>query len=116
MTNAADRLPAIRAGTCGVRHMGSSNRSDHPTNVYDMMERLDLERAGGVVPRLGLIYASAVHACHHCEHGDACRDWLEAASPALNAAPAFCPNADLLSELIFDQPSSWRTNMYARPH
>jgi len=90
--------------------MDSFDRCYRPTNVYEMMERLGLESAAGVVPRLGLFYASAVRTCHQCERSDACHDWLKVASTTLHVPPKFCPNADLLSELVFDQPSAWRSN------
>ncbi len=90
--------------------MDSSDRYYRPTNVYEMMEHLGLESAGGVLPRLGLFYASAVRTCHQCERSDACHEWLKVASTSLHVPPKFCPNADLLSELVFDQPSAWRTN------
>ena len=91
--------------------MHSSDRCDHPTNVYEMMERLGLERGGGAIARLGLSYAAAVRVCHQCEWSDACHDWLEVASSTLRAPPKFCPNADLLCELVFDQPCVWRTDV-----
>jgi len=95
--------------------MDSSSRSDH-FNVYAMMEHLGLDTAAGVIPRLGVIYASAANACHGCAHAAECSDWLEAASPTLRLPPRFCPNAELFSGLIFDQPSAWRSDTCTAPH
>lgn len=87
--------------------MDLSDRSNRPTNVYEMMECLGLEKGGGALPRLGLVYASAARTCHQCEWSDACHEWLKVASTTLHAPPKFCPNADLFCQLVFDQPSAW---------
>lgn len=91
--------------------MASFNQGNCPPNVYKMMERLGIERGGGVLPRLGLVYASAVRTCHQCERSDVCHEWLKVASTAFNVPPKFCPNADLFTQLAFDQPSAWCTNI-----
>ena len=57
--------------------MNSSDRSNHPINVFEMMERLGIEGGGGVLPGLGLAYASALRTCHQCERGEACHEWLK---------------------------------------
>ena len=73
-----------------------------------MMERLGIEAGGGVLPRLSLTYASALHRCEQCRTPDTCREWLKAAPKVLNFAPKFCPNDDIFFELQFDQPGGRR--------
>ncbi len=46
---------------------------------------------------------------------DACREWLKTAPEALNFAPKFCPNGDILFELQFDQLGSPRTPEVKKP-
>lgn len=72
------------------------------------MERLGIEVASGILPRHSLTYATARHRCEQCETPDACREWLKTAPEALNFAPKFCPNGDILFELQFDQPGGPR--------
>jgi hypothetical protein len=84
--------------------MVSADKCDHkPACIYDMMERLGIEPGGGIVPRLGLTYATALRRCEQCQTPDACREWLKSAPQVLNFAPKFCPNGDILFELQFDQ-------------
>ncbi len=82
--------------------MCSSDKSDlREANVYKMMEHLGIEVSGGVIPRFGLMYASAVRACRKCESVQACTKWLRTAS-SMPMAPDFCPNADIFFELAFE--------------
>jgi len=84
--------------------MASADKCDHkPACIYDMMERLGIEVSGGILPRHSLTYATALHRCEQCQTPDACRKWLKTAPQALNFAPKFCPNGDILFELQFDQ-------------
>ena len=86
--------------------MASSEQRDlAPLPVYEMMRRLGIEVAGGVIPRHGLTFACAVRTCRQCSGRMSCRKWLEDASPALSLAPGFCPNADLLFQLMLDVPA-----------
>jgi hypothetical protein len=75
--------------------------------MCEMMERLGLEPGGGVVPSLGLCYATAFHRCKACLSKGACRDWLDNISASVGSAPRFCPNADIFFELQVDQPGAW---------
>ena len=43
----------------------------------EMMERLGIDPAGGVVPRLSLTYLTAFHRCHSCPSKQTCRAWLD---------------------------------------
>jgi hypothetical protein len=70
------------------------------------MERLGIEPGGGVVPRLGLTYATALHRCEACRSTQACRDWLDSMPAPVAFAPRFCPNADILFELQIDRLSA----------
>jgi hypothetical protein len=74
------------------------------TQIWDMMVRLGIEPGASVVPTLGLRYAAAFHLCEACTHTEACRAWLARAPTEVNFAPRFCPGADVLFELQFDQP------------
>jgi len=96
--------------------MAAANKHEHkPACIYDMMERLGIEAAGGILPRLSLTYASALHRCEQCQTPDACREWLKTAPQALNFAPKFCPNGNLFFELKFDQPGSPRSPEMKKP-
>jgi hypothetical protein len=72
------------------------------TNVCRMMEHLGIEPGAGAVPRLGLRYATAFHRCRSCSAKQDCGAWLQGAAAAM-LPPSFCPNADILFELVFDQ-------------
>jgi hypothetical protein len=74
------------------------------THIWDMMVRLGIEPGASVVATLGLRYAAAFHLCEACTCKDACREWLARAPTEVNFAPRFCPGADVLFELLFDQP------------
>jgi len=74
-----------------------------PINLYKMMERLGVDPGRGVIPQLSLRYATALHRCEACQFKDACRDWLDQAPSKVTLAPHFCPDADILFELQFDQ-------------
>jgi len=71
------------------------------------MERLGIDPSGGVIPRLSLSYAAALHRCEACPSEQACRDWLDSLPAAVAFAPRFCPNVDIFFELQVDQ---------SRPH
>jgi hypothetical protein len=87
-------------------------RERHPTYIREMMERLGIEPAGGVVPRLSLNYATAFHRCEACPSKQACREWLDNTPRSVAFAPRFCPNADILFELEANQPSLNRTRSH----
>ncbi len=76
--------------------------NDEPLLIGEMMSRLGIEPAGGVLPQYALRYAAARQACAACKSSAACRMWL-AAHEAAAFAPSFCPNGDTLFELQFDQ-------------
>ena len=73
-----------------------------PTYILEMMERLGIEPAAGVVTRLGLSYATAFHRCESCASKMACRAWIDKAPTSALLAPRFCPNSDIFFELKFD--------------
>jgi hypothetical protein len=73
-------------------------------HMWDMMTRLGIEPSASVLPPLGLRYATAFHICEACTCQEACRAWLARAPAEVNFAPRFCPGADILFELQFDQP------------
>ena len=91
-----------------------ATRKSAPIYMREMMERLGIEPGGGTVPSLSLSYAAAFHRCEACRSKQACRSWLDQ-TPASGAfAPRFCPCADILFELLVDQPSSWTSSLGAR--
>jgi Family of unknown function (DUF6455) len=76
---------------------------EYSLHIYEMMARLGIEPGAGVLPRLSLRYATALHRCEECRSKRACQDWLEYAPTMVNFAPDFCANADILFELQCDQ-------------
>ena len=72
-----------------------------PTYLREMMERLGVDPAGGVVAHSGLTYLPALHRCQSCPSQQDCRAWLDSAPMSIAFAPRFCPNGDL--ELRHDQ-------------
>jgi hypothetical protein len=91
----------------------SASRQNQSRNLYEMMERLGIEPGGGVVPRLSLTYATALHRCAACQFTQACRKWLDSMPASVPFAPQFCPNTDTLFELQVAQPgpAKWRTKL-----
>ena len=82
-------------------------RKSGPIYMREMMERLGIEPGGGAAPSLSLSYAAAFHRCEACPSKQACRDWLDRTPASVAFAPRFCPCADILFELLVDQPSTW---------
>jgi Family of unknown function (DUF6455) len=72
--------------------------------IYEMLDRLGVERGGGVVPRLSLSYATAFRRCESCLYKQACRAWLDGSRGPALFAPDYCPNADIFFELQINQP------------
>jgi len=83
---------------------------EYSTHIYGMMARLGVDPGAGVLPRLSLRYATAIHRCEGCQSKKACQDWLDYAPALVNFAPDFCVNADILFELQYDQPGPRRVN------
>jgi Family of unknown function (DUF6455) len=77
--------------------------------LWDMMKRLGIDPRGGILPRLSLAYATALHRCEACRSKQQCRMWFDATPTDTVLAPHFCPNADILFELQFDQAGSEST-------
>jgi Family of unknown function (DUF6455) len=82
---------------------GTANKRQS-NDLCQMMERLGVEPAGGVVSRWSLSYLTALHRCQGCSSKEACREWLASVPMSVSFAPAFCPNADILFEMQVDQP------------
>jgi Family of unknown function (DUF6455) len=70
--------------------------------IGEMMTRIGIEPAGGVLPQYALRYMAARRNCAACASKPACRKWL-AAHEAAALAPTFCPNGDTFFELQHDQ-------------
>lgn len=75
-----------------------------PTYLLEMMERLGIDPAGGVIAHSGLTYLTVLHRCQSCPSKLDCRAWLDSMPMSMAFAPRFCPNSDLLFELRHDQP------------
>lgn len=92
--------------------MGSSSLLGCRTapNIDNMMERLGIDLGFRVVPRFGLLFSCALRNCGSCTARKACADWLAQGHDALSGPPKFCPNADLLSELLYDSAIGHRTH------
>jgi hypothetical protein len=70
--------------------------------IGEMMQRLGIEPAGGVLPEYVMRYVAAEHNCEGCASKPACRKWL-AAHEVAAFAPDFCPNGATFFELQYDQ-------------
>jgi len=80
-----------------------------PTYIGEMMQRLGIDPAGGVLPHFSLSYMTALHRCKACPARNTCRHWLDSTPMSVSFAPSFCPNADIFFELQFDRPGATRT-------
>jgi Family of unknown function (DUF6455) len=79
-----------------------AERQSQRIYMREMMERLGLDPAEGVVPHFSLSYATALRRCAACPSRQACCDWLNRMPASMNSSPRFCPNADIYFELQFD--------------
>jgi Family of unknown function (DUF6455) len=82
--------------------MRSSRRGRYvpAPHVDNMMERLGIDPGCCVTPRFGLRFLCALRTCSSCPAPDTCTAWLaEGPRPGIGP-PKFCPNADLLWELL----------------
>ena len=66
---------------------------DAVRNMAAMTERLGLSTAPAAWPTGVSLLAQAVASCQRCEAAEVCADWLARAPKAIEAPPAFCPNA-----------------------
>ncbi len=78
-------------------------RAEWRSNLREMMSCLDIDPAGAILPDHSLSYFTVLRRCEFCACKDTCRDWLAHRSAAASTPPSFCPNADILFELQFDQ-------------
>ena len=83
---------------------------EYSTHIYEMLARLGVEPAAGILPQLSLRYATALRLCETCRSKKACRDWLDYAPAMLNFPPDFCMNADILFDLQSEQAGPRRIN------
>ena len=72
-----------------------------PEQLCEMMARLGIEPG----PQTQLRVAAA--RCEGCRFKRACQDWLDYAPAMVNFAPDFCPNADMLFDMRYDQTGRW---------
>jgi hypothetical protein len=92
--------------------MSSSSRlrSTTAANIDSMMERLGIDVGCCVVPRFSLLFSCALRNCGSCTAREACTEWLAKDLDDLLKPPKFCPNFDLLSELLYDPAIGHRTH------
>jgi Family of unknown function (DUF6455) len=92
--------------------MSSSSRFRYTSaaNLDTMMERLGIDLGCRATPRLGLTFSCALRTCSSCTAREACAEWQAKGPEAPFGPPEFCPNTDLLWELLCD-PAFGR-----RPH
>ena len=92
--------------------MGNSSRAGRATaaSIDNMMERLGIDPGFRVAPRFGLLFCCALRNCGSCAARDACGEWLGKDHDAGLGPPKFCPNSDLLSELLYDPAIGHRTH------
>jgi hypothetical protein len=96
----------------------SWNTSSQGLNFYEMTDRLGIERGWVALPSCGLTQATAVRRCQKCAHVADCRAWLDASTGERTYPPHWCPNVDLIVELLYDHPAfraSQRPNDRERP-
>ena len=79
-----------------------------PMHIVEMMERLGLEPGAGAIPRLSLAHITAFHRCQACPLKAPCTTWLACHRGPLRFAPPFCPSADILFEMKFNDPGALR--------
>jgi len=75
-----------------------------PINLYEMTDRLGIERGWGALPLCGLTHTTAVRRCRKCTRPVECRAWLDA-SARRRFPPRWCSNIDLIVELLYDHPA-----------
>jgi len=80
----------------------SGGRFGAAVNIGRMMERLGIDPAYGVLPSYGVIFSSAWRTCRRCAASAECTKWLAETRASAVGPPRFCPNADLLWELLCD--------------
>jgi hypothetical protein len=79
-------------------------RSDRQMkNFREMTTRLGIDMGELARENLGYTIRSAVRACHSCDAGEVCQDWLARAAPRFDSPPAFCRNAARFSRVRADQ-------------
>ena len=83
--------------------MAVAELADRRIYLGDMMKRLGIDPAGAVLAQWSLSYFTARHRCESCPRKQTCREWLQRTPGAVSAPPSFCPSADVLFELQFDQ-------------
>ena len=82
--------------------LATTEHSQRPVYLREMMRRLDIDPAGAILPRSSLGYFTALHRCEACPCKQACREWLDQMPATLSTPPRFCPNSDILFELQVD--------------
>jgi Family of unknown function (DUF6455) len=92
----------------GMIMLASTALEHRTTHASKVMERLGIEPGGGALPRLSLLYTTALRRCQSCPSTKVCREWLGGAPMTAGFPPSFCPNFDILLELQFISANSPR--------
>jgi len=77
------------------KHQAAWNSPPRDTvgNIAALSDRLGLSTVPAAWPIGVSQLALAIGACQSCETAEVCTDWLARAPHAIDAPPAFCPNA-----------------------
>jgi hypothetical protein len=86
------------------------NRNHVLIRLSPSPRRMEFSEATG---SFAAIEFAVCNRCEGCRSKNACRDWLDYAPAMVNFAPCFCPNADNLFELQYDQPGPRRVDRWA---
>lgn len=70
-----------------------SHRKAGTPNIGEMMNRLGIEPCSDPVFNGRHEIQEALRTCQSCRHVEDCTMWLKSSAPAVESAPAFCPNA-----------------------
>jgi hypothetical protein len=82
---------------------GSSLRSPRERRGHRQCDRTPLNDQGyRVTPLFGPAFSRAIRNCTCCAVRDACGDWLAKHTDTVMTPPNFCPNSDLLWDLLCD--------------
>ncbi len=61
------------------------------TYLREMMQRLGIDPASGVLPHFSLAYMTALHRCQGCSAKESCRHWLDSTPMSMQLRPAILP-------------------------
>ena len=80
----------------------SPDNASQRVNFYEVANRLGIEW-DSLAP--GLIHAIGVRRCQKCRQIAKCRAWLDSSMGRRSYPPNWCPNVDLIVEVLYDHPA-----------